>query len=196
MPNFDNFMQKTSDWRVTSYGELGVTLGIGGKVTHFIFQSPTLRQKLNTIFIENGVGAELKINLDVISAVDKLVSGLSKAVDTYNSITGWTKLFCYRPFSRWDIMGALAGGYESSISSICGIKVNGLLALKNKTMLFSIPSEVSPSFGIGGGASAKVGFFWGIDSDISRVYMRDKYDNENKVRKSARDPFPRQIGGF
>lgn len=194
MANYDAFETKTNDWRITSYGDVGVSFGGGGKITHFKFYSPSLNQNFNTVHIAFAPGFSLKIGLDFLGKIDGILKSCQKTVDGLQANSNFKPLKCYRAFSCADIIMAWGGGIETEIASICGIKSGGLHAAKGGKPLFSIPYEVSPSFGLGGGATATVGLFFRLG--LGNEYWRQQFDIEMQVRKSPTDPFPRQPGGF
>lgn len=196
MANFDAFHKKADDWKITSYGDVGVSVGVGGKITHFKFFSPSLKRNFNTVFIAFAPGYSLKLGLDILQNIDSILKNCHKAVEGSKANSNFKPLKCYHTFSCWDIIGAWGGGIETEIASICGMKAGGLHAAKGSEALFSIPYEVSPSFGLGGGATATIGMFFTVDPELSNTYRRQQFDIEMEVRKKPSDPFPRQPGGF
>jgi hypothetical protein len=197
MANFSSLMTKANDWKAMSYGDVAGFAGFGGKITHFKFHSPTVKKSLNFVLLEIGVGAEIKIGLDFISSLDSFLQNCNRIKEGATANSNYKALACYRAFSLYDVIAARSTSFDTSISSITGLKVSGLWvsSFDLKYCLFKIPAEVSPALGIGGGASVQGGIFVPFGQEISNVYMLDRYQRE-KNRKSAMEQIPRPAGGW
>lgn len=194
MANANDLKNTARDWRVTSYGDVAALVGLGGKVSHIKFLSPSLKRSLHTILLEAGVGAELKIDVSFLQKIDCLLSNGFKAKESATAESNYKNLLCLRPFSAWEIIGSKTAAAEASLNSVFGIKVSAITAFSNGVPIFDISAEVSNTLGIGIGASFTAGVFVGFGGAASSPFTMERYKME-KARK-ATDMLPKPAGGY
>jgi hypothetical protein len=190
-----NDRTSTNDWQVTSYGDLGAFAGIGARVSHHKFYSPKLNKKVNTVFIEVGLGAGVDFKLPQIEKINNAI----KLYDAANAESGYKKLICHRAFSAADISGALGDCESGSLVLGDGCKMIRIAARGNglgpagKSLLFTLPVARTPVPGTNGqrtaagekgyGASVEASVTAGVFIKLSDDYLRDHgrrtYENSN-----------------
>lgn len=52
-------MAVASDWETASYGDVGAFAGVGAKISHHAFHSPSLKLTVQTSFLQVGSGLVL-----------------------------------------------------------------------------------------------------------------------------------------
>lgn len=181
LQSFEYFSTKVRDWKATSYGDVGVSAGLGAGLKHLKLWSPGKNLKVNSILVNGKTGVEIEIKSDLLGLINSVVQNFIKGKESVTAESNFKPLNCYASFSIADYIGALCAGFEESLTAIGGRKVGGLkVSQPGIGPLFAIPVEVENAWGIGGGATAFSGFVVGVGVQFWDYNMQQRFLMEKK----------------
>ena len=141
MATKSNMTRMASDWQTASYGDVGVFAGVGAKLSHHAFHSPSLKFTVKTSFLQVGFGAGVDFKFPEIGWINNAV----KAYDTAKAMAGYSDIVCHCSFSASDISGALADAQSGALILGDGPKAARISARGNglgpagASLLFTMP---------------------------------------------------------
>jgi len=194
MSDLSYFTKTASDWRITSYGDVGAYVGYGGKVSHMKFYSPSLNLRLNTVLLLVGIGAGVDVSPTFLKGANTALENFFKGKDSVNAESGYKTLACHKPFSLNDIDGATCGAIDTAASIPFGYKTGFFHASANGNLIFSVPAVVEPNFGFKLEAAAAAGRFFSLGNQYLAAMNEGRKQRE--LGRTPSSPLVRPAGGF
>lgn len=188
LKDFSYLKTKVRDWEATSYGDIGVSAGIGAGILHLKLWSPSHKFCVNSLILQGKVGMEVDVEMGteltkLLSKINGGIQNFLKGKDAALSEFSYKKLTCYTAFSISDYLGSFCAGFEESIAAVAGKKISSLkVASLDIGPLFLIPKELETAWGIGGNLTGFSGVVIGVGFQFFEYNMQQRYQME-KNRK-------------
>lgn len=202
MKDYSYLKKMTKDWKITSYGDLGAFAGAGGRISHQKFWSPSLKQGVNTIFLELGFGGGASAGIPEIDNLFSQINNLVKIKDARAAESNYKELVCHCSFSISDIIGAFGDCESGQLVLGDGPKYVRIAARGSgsgpagSALLFTMPVTFlgEKTYGVAAEASVTSGIFLGVGIQFYNYNMQERFQRE--LRRKPTDPVIRDSGGF
>lgn len=186
--------QPAEDWHATSYGDVGVAVGLAAGVVHLNFRSESVGQALNFLMLGAGVGLDASLE----GRIGNILDAVGRLLGLGGGLSGYTRINCLRPFSFADLSGAQCITRNFSATVLIGSQ-RLLLTLRasgigpaGDGLLFEDLDLGGSTAGLGATATATGNFLISFGTDIYRLNTQRRFERELQRRPS--DPVLRDPG--